>query len=780
MPSLALLDEPVEIATLQSDWDLLPSFNLTDESFIASLPVPVGSDLYGTGEVTGALRRNGYDITLWNTDNYGYGKDEGRRLYQSHPWVLGLRPDGTAFGVLFDSTWRSTLRTASDEITFTSEGPPCRVIIIDRESPQAVMQALAGLTGTMPLPPLWSLGYHQCKYSYFPDSRVREIADEFRSREIPCDVIWMDIDYMDGFRVFSFDPNYFPHPEETNRYLHEKGFKSIWMINPGVKVDKRFPVYNSGTKSDVWVEQSQGVPFVGEVWPGDCVFPDFTMPTARAWWAGLYAPFMATGIDGVWNDMNEPAVFNGPDSTMPTVLRHRGGGELPSGSHLRYHNVYGMLMVKSSREGILQASPDRRPFILSRSNHLGGHRYAATWTGDNRATWEHLKMSIPMSLNLGLSGQPFNGADIGGFIETPSRDLYGHWIALGVFYPFSRSHSDNSSRGNEPWNYGAIIEEVGRVAISRRYRLMPYIYTQMEYASRSGMPLMQPLFFADPENSRLRSEEAAFLFGPDLIVIPRWATNPVLPDGNWRTLDLLKAGKEDDGYQPELRLRPGAIIPLGRVAQNTSEPLLDPLTCVVSLDESGFAEGVLYEDSGDGFGYLEDDFARTWYHAQRTGDTVRLELAEREGNRLISEREAHVQILSDEGVYAARGNLADGLVVCLDEPVPLASGDQAHHPATGRIFGITEADSNWVWSVPFGLLWIADYPWVWSQNSGTWLYVWMPMPASSEIIWMWFPGLNDTLPVGWFYSAEGWYGRCVNAVDPSVSGNLRDGLFVDG
>ncbi|NDV62806.1 DUF5110 domain-containing protein [Puniceicoccales bacterium CK1056] len=669
LPSLALEALPVEIGPLPDDWSLVPSFSSVDGNFQTILNLPPGTDLYGTGEVTGPLRRNDTVITLWNTDNWGYHRDDGKRLYQSHPWVMGMREDGSSFGVIFDSTWRASLETHDTKIVFTSEGPPFQVLVIDQDSPQAVMESLASLTGHMPLPPPWALGYHQCKYSYFPDQRVREIADEFRERELPCDVIWMDIDYMDGFRIFTFDESRFPDPAGTNGYLHEKGFKSIWMIDPGVKAEPGYSVFDTGTAADVWVRGTEGTePFIGEVWPGPCVFPDFTIPSARDWWAGLYTDFLATGIDGVWNDMNEPAVFDGPDGTMPVDALHRGGDALPPGPHLRYHNVYGMLMVRASFEGILAARPQKRPFVLSRANFLGGHRYAATWTGDNRAIWEHLKMSVPMSLNLGLSGQPFNGPDIGGFSGGPDPVLYGHWIALGAFYPFSRAHADNHSPGNEPWMFGSDIERVAQTALFRRYRLLPYIYTAMEEASRTGMPVMQPLFFADPSDPHLRDEQEAFLFGEDLLVVPLWAKSPDLPEGNWRVIQLLDGDRERDAYQPVVRIRPGAIVPLGPVVQSTEGYAPDSLTLVVSLDESGRADGTLYEDDGDGFAYREGVFLRSIFEAQTNGDTVTVKLGFRHGALPDSSREVWVRLITDKGVYSASGNPTEGINIPLSQP----------------------------------------------------------------------------------------------------------------
>jgi len=658
--SLCLLERPVLDGALPAEWNVAPAFSFSESRTRATIAVPAGTSLYGTGEATGPLLRNGRAITLWNTDNYRYRDDDGHRLYQSHPWVLAVRPDGSAFGVIADSTWRAEL-TLDDAIQFTSDGPSFPIVVIDRASPQGVLRELARLTGRMPLPPKWALGYQQCRWSYNPDARVREIADVFRARKIPCDVIWMDIDYMDGFRVFTFSPREFPDPKALNTYLHERGFHSVWMIDPGVKADPDYAVFKSGTAADVWVRDAFGGTFHGDVWPGDCVFPDFTRPETRAWWADLYKDFMATGVDGVWNDMNEPAVFNVPAKTMPLHNWHRGGGELPPGSHARYHNVFGMLMVLATRQGIAEANPDKRPFVLTRANFLGGQRYAATWTGDNASTWENLKMSIPMTLNLGLSGQPFNGPDLGGFAGEATPELWGQWMAVGAFFPFSRGHSEKGASAKEPWAFGPEVENAARTALERRYRLLPYYYTLFRESSVNGQPVMRPVFFADPKDAVLRAEDRAFLIGDDLLVVPKWAEQPHLPRGLWRSVSLVGENSATDKFQADLKLRGGAIVPLGKVVQSTVEESLDPLTLLVCLDDQGLASGQLYEDAGDGYGYQKGEYLLTTYEASRQGNEVTVKVAKTEGHNPRPARRVVVQVVTDSGVSTAEGR--DGRAV---------------------------------------------------------------------------------------------------------------------
>lgn len=629
LPSPIFENEPFAVNPLESDWKVRPVFTTYGGRNVATFNVEDGVDFYGTGEVTGSLRRNGYTVGLWNIDTPAYGVDKGTHLYQSHPWVMGVRKDGTAFGLIADNTWKQRITTQDKQVVFESEGPAFRVVVIERESPQALMQALVELTGKMELPPLWSLGYQQCRFSYHPDTRVKEIADELRENRIPSDVIWMDIHYMDAYKIFTFHPKEFSDPKGLNDYLHSKNLKAVYMIDPGVKVEEGYFVDEQGTAADYWVKDKDGKPFVGNVWPGPCHFPDFTRPEVRTWWATLYKDYMATGIDGVWNDMNEPSVFGGPDGTMPVDNKHLGGDGVQPGPHARFHNVFGLNMVRASRQGLLLANPNKRPFILSRSNFLGGHRYAATWTGDNLSSVEQMKLSVPMTLTLGLSGQPFNGPDIGGFCESATGELVADWTAMGVYFPFVRNHTIDGSVDQEPWAYTPEVLDVCRTAIERRYKLMPYIYTAFREASVDGMPVMRPLFMADAKDLSLRKEDRAFLLGGDLMITPRWAENVAQPEGgNWQPFTL---EAKTDSFQSELRQRPGSVIPMANLAQSTTEMTTDSLTLFVCLDANGKAKGQLYEDEGDGFSYRDGNYALSTLEATLTKKQLSININKVEG-----------------------------------------------------------------------------------------------------------------------------------------------------
>lgn len=625
-PSPIFIEELKYSAPLDDGWNLRPSFRKRLGKNCVTIDTG-DADLYGTGEVSGNLRRNGDRQIFWNTENPTGYLHNGKQMYQSHPWVLGVRRNGTAFGVIADTTWKSSL-SLKNGIRFSSKGPAFRVVIIEKENPAEVMKTLADLTGKMALPPLWALGNQQCRFSYYPQERAAEIADTLRSHRIPCDVIWLDIHYMDRFKIFTFNPEGFGKPEELNRHLHENGFKTVYMIDPGVKVEKGYFVDDQGVEGDYFVRDRKGKIYHGRVWPGQCHFPDFTMPQVRKWWAGLYRDFLSKGVDGVWNDMNEPSVFVGFGGTMPESNLHRGGDDLPAGPHARYHNIYGELMIRATLEGVKKARPDKRPFVLSRSNFLGGQRYAAMWTGDNYSDYSQMKESVPMCLNIGMSGQPFAGPDIGGFMRDCTPDLLRHWTSSGVYFPFVRNHSAEGTANQEPWVFDTQTEDICRRAIERRYRLLPYIYTLFEEASRSGLPVMRPVFWADFKDTSLRTEQQAFLLGDDLLIIPRWCESPSLPKGNW---ELFSFEEEDDGYQAYLAIRPGAAIPVTEVFQNTVEYNTLNLTVLVNPDSDGRASGFLYEDEGDGYGYKEGVFARYCLSAESEGNRLTLIVSKAEG-----------------------------------------------------------------------------------------------------------------------------------------------------
>ncbi|GER56247.1 alpha glucosidase-like protein [Striga asiatica] len=660
----------------------IPKSECREGKQIVKIKLPPNTSFYGTGEVSGPLERTGKTIVTWNTDSYGY-TDKNISLYQSHPWVLALLENGNAIGVLADTTRLCEVDLQEPStIKFVSEFPYPVITFGPFPSPSAVLASFARATGTIFMPSKWALGYHQSRWSYESAERVLEIAKTFREKHIPCDAIWMDIDYMDGFRCFTFDKKRFPDPKALADTLHEKGFKAIWILDPGIKKDKGYFVYDSGTEDYVWVQAADGKPFVGKVWPGDSVFPDFTQARVRDWWAELVKEFIPNGVDGLWNDMNEPAVWieliflrqNG-EKTMPSDNVH-WGDKLHGGveNHPHYHNVYGMLMAKSSHKGMKLANKNKRPFVLTRAGFVGTQRYAATWTGDNISDWEHLKMSIPM----GLSGQPFSGPDIGGFIGNAEPELFARWMGIGSMFPFCRAHSNKNTKNHEPWSFGKRVEEICRLALRRRYRILPLLYTLFYVAHKRGIPVATPTFFADP---KLTSQENAFMLGPLLIYASTNKENNVkeipvlLPAGSiWREFNF-------EDYRPELPLlflKGGSIIPVAPPHESVADAKpTDDLTLIVSIDDDqGNAEGILFEDDGDGYKYTKGEYLLTTYVATQEGCFVTLKVSKTEGSWPRPKRRLHVQVLLNDCKQAEASGI-DGEEVIVELPLDQSESDQS-------------------------------------------------------------------------------------------------------
>ncbi|XP_042427481.1 alpha-glucosidase 2-like isoform X2 [Zingiber officinale] len=668
LPSLSFADPKAREKSIEAQMlpEFVPTFERCDGQQTVTIQFPSGTSFYGTGEVSGPLERTGKRIFTWNTDAWGFGPGT-TSLYQSHPWVLAVLPDGKAFGILADTTRRCEidLRIAAI-VKFVSAAVYPIITFGPCNSPTKVLMSLSHAIGTIFMPPKWSLGYHQCRWSYESAEKVKEIARTFRDKGIPCDVIWMDIDYMDGFRCFTFDKEHFSDPESMVNDLHARGFKAIWMLDPGIKMEDGYFVYESGSENNVWIKKADGEPFVGEVWPGPCVFPDFTQQSTRLWWANLVKDFISNGVDGIWNDMNEPAVFKTVTKTMPVSNIHRGDPELGGcQNHFHYHNVYGMLMARSTQEGMKMANSNKRPFVLTRAGFIGSQRYAATWTGDNLSNWEHLHMSLSMVLQLGLSGQPYSGPDIGGFAGNATPKLFGRWMGLASFFPFCRGHSEKRTADHEPWSFGVECEEICRLALLRRYRLLPHIYTLFYLAHTKGTPVTSPVFFADSTDAKLRNVENSFLLGPLLIcarigiqggrlgvlmsTMPDQGSHEcacIMPKGIWQRFDF----NDSHPDLPSLYLRGGSILPVGQPVQYVGETNpTDELSLLISLDENGKAEGVLYEDDGDGYGYTQGNYLLTYYSAEIDSSNLTVKVSKSEGSYRRPKRPLLVKLLLGGG-----------------------------------------------------------------------------------------------------------------------------------
>ncbi|CAN5632780.1 glycoside hydrolase family 31 protein [soil metagenome] len=592
---------------------------------------------YGFGEKAFIeMSRNGKYIVNWNTDTFAYptGTDP---IYQSIPFFYALH-DGKAYGLFFNNTFRSYFdmgTTSPERYSFGADGGELDYFVFTggkENSPKKVLEDYANLTGKTPLPPIWALGNQQSRWSYFPESRIREIADGFRKNKIPADVIYLDIDYMDEYRVFTWDKKRFPNPSKMISDLKADGFKTVLIIDPGIKVDENYLTYTDGLKNNIYVKNADGSNLIKNVWAKESTFPDFTDPKAREWFGAQYKKHLEEGIAGFWNDMNEPGVFmtgktekpeiyHHPDKTFPYDTPHACDG-FPD-THRRYHNVYGMQMARSSFEGLRKLAPDVRPFVLTRAGFSGVQRYSAVWTGDNYAAWEHLALSIPMLANMSVSGVPFVGADVGGFAEMPSAELYARWLQAGALTPFFRSHSVGWVGNKEPWAFGDEWTKINRQTVELRYQFLPYLYTLFREHERTGQPVMRPLWYEFPNDKLTYLINDQYMVGSDVMVAPvtkqgvetRGIYLPVGADWvDWWTGARFESGKTHYLKTPIDRVpifvRVGAVIPTQSVIQHTGEmPNAEiTLNVITGIAPNKTETSMLFQDAGEGYGYRKNDW----------------------------------------------------------------------------------------------------------------------------------------------------------------------------
>jgi len=443
-----------------------------------------------------------------------------------------------------------------------------------------VLDRYSALTGRPALPPRWALGYQQSRWGYRDAAEIRQVVDGFADAGVPLSVIHLDIDHMDGFRVFTVDDGRFPDLEALATHAASRGTRVVTIVDPGVKVDDGFGLYREGVADGRFCRDPAGEVAVGVVWPGRAAFPDFTNPATRVWWASQYATLLDRGVAGIWHDMNEPATIGLlGDPTLPTGTRHDVEGT--GGDHAEIHNVYGLLMNQAGYEGLQRAHPERRPFIVSRSGWAGSQRYAWNWTADVETSWEGLRQQVATLVGLGLSGFPFSGSDIGGFSGVPDDELYLRWLQFAAFVPFCRTHGVVGSPPREPWRFPGPTAAVIGSWIRFRYRLLPYLYTLAHEAAALGAPVMRPLWWGTSGGGTGDSDDDAFLLGDALVVAPVVAAGATrrsvtLPGGEWAALWAADGPGATSGTA-------GLPAPLERI------PVLARRGVVVALDD-GWAE----------------------------------------------------------------------------------------------------------------------------------------------------------------------------------------------
>lgn len=576
-----------------------------------------GERFIGLGEKTGPLDRRGNGYVNWNTDAFAYSSGADP-LYSSLPFYIGIH-NKLVYGIFFDNTHKAFFNFGASNNRFASFGADCgemNYYFIYGDTVSEIIEHYTFLTGRMELPPLWSIGYQQCRYSYYPDKEVIGIARHFRDKQIPADVIVLDIHYMDDYKIFTWNRKNFSEPRKLLEQLKEMGFEVVLMCDPGIKVEQGYQTYEDGMRNDVFIKYPDGTPYTGQVWPGWCHFPDFTHPRARQWWKEQFRDYIDIGVQGFWNDMNEIATWG---NMLPENVEFDFEGR--KASMRRGRNIFGLMMARSTYEGTKELMKNRRPFNLTRSAYSGIQRYSAVWTGDNVAYDEHMMLGVRMVSSMGLTGIAFAGYDVGGFVGNADSKLFARWLSLGAFSPFFRGHSMINSRDSEPWSFGEEVEQISRNYIRFRYQIMPYIYSLFYEASRTGLPIQRTLAIDYPHDHKVY--EATFhnqyLFGPFFLVGPVESNKDFvriyLPDGEWYSL---YDGKKHSGntemiiecpvHRLPVFVKAGAIIPMEEPRLNTrgsSETL--HLHIYKNVSNSSF---VFYQDDGISFDYQNHEYAR--------------------------------------------------------------------------------------------------------------------------------------------------------------------------
>jgi alpha-glucosidase len=612
--------------------------------------------IFGLGEKSGRHNRKGRDFTLWNTDvlnpyetlEFTAGRRPGDPrgdmtsvefdpYYVSVPFFYHqVYPAGSMAASFVDNGYRAEYEfSAAEEYRISFLGGQYTEYVFAGPRMPDILAAYTWLTGRAAPPPIWSLGYHQCRWFHYTQKAVEAIGRQHRDNDIPCDALWLDIEYMAGYRVFSWNSELFPDPPGMLKRLAEQGFRVITIIDPGVKYDPGYKIFDSGLERDVFCRTEGGDTYIGQVWPGNTAFPDFVTEEARAWWGELNATHVASGLAGIWNDMNEPST----GMIKPGAMRFDHG----RASHDRYRNQYALLMAMATKEGLLAAMPQLRTFILSRSGFAGIQRYAANWLGDNQARWDHLWLSIAMGAGFGICGQPFLGADIGGFQGSTNAELFLRWMQYGTLTPFCRNHSEVGNVDQYAWAWGDVIQDHVRAAIQLRYRLLPYLYACFLIACETGAPVQRPLVFDYQDDPTVRDLDDQYLLGPDLLVAPVTAAGMTarqvyLPGGDWydwHTGELIGGSRFVVAATPMDRIpiyaRGGAVIPMWTEAPASTaghRPQVLELHVFVPTAD-GAQTSVLVEDDGLTNAVLDGACYRTTFELLRDGEvvTVRAEVS---------------------------------------------------------------------------------------------------------------------------------------------------------
>jgi len=608
--------------------------------------------ILGLGEKTQPFNHNGRRVSMWNTDVLAPASDGSVRVHDNpdspltptndhfDPYYISINlhyhlphnhPELAAASFIDCGYKLNYDFTDARTYEIHGEGGQLTEYVFAGPSIKQILQRYTELTGRMSPPPLWALGHHQCRWHDYEERDVNRLARTYRRKELPCDTLWLDIDYMDEYRVFTWNEEKFPHHAAMLKKLKREGFRVITIIDPGVKIDPGYAVFDEGAEHGLLCKTEEGEIYVGQAWPGETAFPDFVKEEARRWWGRLNAEHVRSGLAGIWNDMNEPSTGTVP----PFAMRFDRDGQ--NHPHERYRNQYALLMAMGTVMGLRDAMPELRTFVLSRAGFAGMQRYAANWTGDNCADWKHLAMSLPMNANLGLSGQPFVGSDIGGFLGDTSAELLVRWYQYGVFQPFVRNHLCKGQREHYPWSFGPETENHIRSALELRYKLLPYIYSAFIHSAESGEPIQRPLAYEWQDHPESVANTSEFLFGDHILVAPvitegQTRRSLYLPGGDWQCFysgEHIKGGQTIEVDAPHehipLFVRSGAIIPCIQPIQTTEGYAPETIELHVYVPErNGSTVSILHEDDGLTDDYRHGAFVRTRFKLTRQGRQLTL------------------------------------------------------------------------------------------------------------------------------------------------------------
>lgn len=589
-----------------------------------------GEAFYGLGDKTGFLNKRGYEYVMWNTDDPAPQMDNFKSLYKSIPFFITLRDDAV-FGLFYDNPYRSCFDMGKESDEYYWYGAAdgnLDYYLIAGDSMAEVVGGYTYLTGTAPLPQKWTLGYQQCRWSYMSDAEVRSVAEHMRKCGIPCDAIHLDIDYMDRYKVFTWTPDQerYPDPEKLISDLADDGIKIVTIIDPGVKVEEGYSVYDEGVEKGYFAKTPEGDIYVNEVWPGDAVYPDFGKKEVRSWWGKNQQFLLDKGVRGVWNDMNEPASFRGQ---LPPDVVFTDEDEISN--HARMHNLYGHNMAKATYEG-LKERDGRRPFVITRACYAGTQKYSTAWTGDNHSIWAHLQMVIPQLCNMGLSGMPFVGTDVGGFGSDCTKELLCRWVEAGCFSPLFRNHSAMGTRYQEPWQFDEETVRIYRKAVELRYHLIPYYYDLFWEEEKTGLPIMRPLVLHYEKDETARECNTEFLVGRNLLAAP------VVTQGDRKKMVYLPAGVWYDYWTGErlesadgkwivrdapldtcpLYVKAGTILPVWPKQSFVGEKDTDSVLMLEIYPGEGSWEH--FQDDGESFDYRDGKYNQ--YHCELKGKAL--------------------------------------------------------------------------------------------------------------------------------------------------------------